>query len=372
MTKKVGIMSMQRIINYGSFLQAYGLKAMLEELGSEVEFVDYHPGKCLIEEKKESNKIKRLTSKVLEALEINTSLSNKINFINYKRSYKKKYLPMLNISTRLNYNTKLDTLVIGSDEVFNCVQSNSNVGFSPDLFGANSEAKKLISYAASFGNTTLDKLNHYHKAEEIKSYLNKFNAISIRDENSKKIVIKLLNKEPNKNLDPVLMYDYIHKCNKIPSNLYLDKPYIILYGYSGRLTKKEAKSIEDFAKRNGKEILFLGGIQHCKGIFKDCSPFDVLGYFKNADCIITDTFHGTIFSLINHKPFLTIVRKSNNNNYGNQEKLTDLLSTFNLSHRAVSELSSIDSIYEPIDYDYVEQKLTIEREKTYNFLKENI
>lgn len=371
MTKKVGIMSMQRIVNYGSFLQAYGLKSMLEELGAEVEFIDYHPGKCLIEEKKESNIIKRLVSKVLETLEIDTSLSNKINFINYNRSYKKKYLPMLNVPITPNYNTKLDTLVIGSDEVFNCIQSNSNVGFSPDLFGANSEAKKLISYAASFGNTTVEKLNYYHKTEEITSYL-KFNAISIRGENSKKIVTKLLNKEPHKNLDPVLMYDYIHKSDKIPSNLRLNKPYIILYGYSGRLTKEEAKSVENFAKRNGKEILFLGGIQHCKGIFKVCSPFDVLGYFKNADCIITDTFHGTIFSLINHKPFLTIVRKSNNNSYGNQEKLTDLLSTFNLSHRAVSELSSIDSIYEPIDYDYVEQKLAIERKKTYNFLEKNI
>ena len=76
--------------------------------------------------------------------------------------------------------------------------------------------------------------------------------------------------------------------------------------------------------------------------------------------------------MINHKPFLTIVRKSENNSYGNQEKLTDLLSAFNLSHRAVCELSSIDSIYELIDYDYVEEKLAIEREKTYNFLKENI
>lgn len=189
MTKKVGIMSMQRIINYGSFLQAYGLKSILEELGAKVEFVDYHTGKCLVEEKKESNKIKRLASKVLEALEIDTSLSNKINFINYKRSYKKKYLPMLDVSTVANYNTKLDTLVIGSDEVFNCVQSNSNVGFAPDLFGANSEAERLISYAASFGNTTLEKLNHYHKIEEITSYLSVFNAISVRDENSKKLLL---------------------------------------------------------------------------------------------------------------------------------------------------------------------------------------
>lgn len=55
MNKKVGIMSMQRIINYGSFLQAYGLKSILEELGADVEFIDYHPGECLLIDKNEGN-----------------------------------------------------------------------------------------------------------------------------------------------------------------------------------------------------------------------------------------------------------------------------------------------------------------------------
>ncbi|MFR1450431.1 MAG: polysaccharide pyruvyl transferase family protein [Beduini sp.] len=370
--KKIGIMSMQRIINYGSFLQAYGLKSMLEELGAEVEFVDYHPGECLIKEKNSNNKLVRIISKVKEAFEIKTSLKNRIAFIKYKASYTKKYLPILGVTETYNYNPKLDTLIIGSDEVFNCIQSNTNVGFAPELFGANNNATKLISYAGSFGNTTFEKIEKYGKVEELKSYFNNFNAISVRDENSLNVVKKLGIQNLSKNLDPVLMYDYINKCDKIPHNLSLNKPYIILYGYSGRLSKKEAKQVEKFAKENNKEILFLGGIQHCKGVFKDCNPFEVLGYFKNADCIITDTFHGTIFSIINQKNFLTIVRKSENNSYGNQEKLTDLLSTFNLTHRSVSELSSIDSIYEPIDYDYVEEKLAIEREKTYDFLKENI
>lgn len=52
--KKAGILSMQRIYNYGSFLQAYGLKKMLEELGCAVEFVDYHPGKCLVDLKQKN------------------------------------------------------------------------------------------------------------------------------------------------------------------------------------------------------------------------------------------------------------------------------------------------------------------------------
>lgn len=369
--KKIGIMSMQRIVNYGSFLQAYGLKSILEELDYEVEFVDYHPGECLVQEKDPSNKFQRIFSKVSQAFEIETSLLNKINFIKYKATYSKKYLPELGITNQYNYSPKLDTLIIGSDEVFNCIQSNSNVGFSAELFGANNNAKKLISYAGSFGNTTYEKIVKYRKAFEIKEYFNNFDAISVRDYNSFDILKKIGIEKVHKNLDPALMYDYMNKCDKIPKNITLGKPYIIVYGYSGRLSKLEAKAVEEFARKNNKEILFLGGVQHCKGVFKDCSPFEVLGYFKNADCIITDTFHGTIFSIINQKQFLTIIRKSDNNRYGNQEKLTDLLSVFELNDRAVFNLNEIDNIYNQIDYQKVQNILSVERERTKTYLMEN-
>ena len=310
--------------------------------------------------------------KVSEALGIRTSLKNKLSFINYKRTYAKKYLPMLEIGQKYNYLPELDVLVIGSDEVFNCIQDNTNVGFSPELFGEGCKTDYLISFAASFGNTTLEKLELYGKKAEIKRYLSHFKSLSVRDENSILIVKSLLGKEPQKHLDPVLVFDYMHQCSRIPNDLRLDKPYIILYGYSGRITRDEAKKIEKFAQKSKKEILFLGGIQHCKGVFKDCSPFDVLGYFKNADCVITDTFHGTIFSIINHKPFFTIVRKSINNSYGNQEKLTDLLNTLKLSHRAVEKVDHLERIYEDIDYSNVEKIIMKERKKAYDYLQKNI
>lgn len=370
--KKVGILSMQRIVNYGSFLQAYGLKSLLEDQGHEVEFVDYHVEECIVKETDSQNKVKRILTKVSEAFQIKTSLKNKIKFVKYKAGYTKKYLPGLGVTVEPNYLPKLDTLVIGSDEVFNCIQGNTNVGYSLELFGKDNNADRLISYAGSFGNTTLDKISKYNKTEELSHYLSKFDALSLRDANSVNVVSELTNKSVLKNMDPVLMYDFVNKCNKIPANLKLNEPYIILYGYSGRLSKEEAKIVEDFAKKQNKKILFLGGIQHCQGTFIDCSPFEVLGYFKNADCIVTDTFHGTIFSIINHKQFLTLVRKSVDNSYGNQEKLTDLLNEFNLSDRAVYDLTKLNNIYNDIDYKYVDEKLKIEREKTNQYLKENV
>ena len=78
--KKVGILSMQRILNYGSFLQAYGLKKILEDLGCDVEFVDYHPGECLVPTNGGKGLIRKV-SKVIEVFKYHAPLKEKLKFI---------------------------------------------------------------------------------------------------------------------------------------------------------------------------------------------------------------------------------------------------------------------------------------------------
>lgn len=366
--KKIGILSMQRIKNYGSFLQAYALKKIVEEFDTKVEFVDYTVEKPLINNQKNRNKI----SKGLESLKGYGKLSHKMKYILYKNNFDKKYFKILGLNSKPNYNAKVDTLIIGSDEVFNCIQSNENVGYSLELFGKNNNAKKVITYAASFGNTTIEKIEKYSKKEELSKLLKKIDAISVRDDNSYNIVSKLTKVKPQKNLDPVLIYEYMEKKDIIP-NLDLKEKYLILYAYSGRITKNEAKKIKIFAKKNKLKIYSIGGVQKCADRFIDCSPFEVLSYFNNAEYIITDTFHGSIFSIINHKKFVTLVRKSSGNSYGNEEKLTDLLKTLDLNKRMIYDVDDLENIiYESIDYKSVEKILKIEREKTKKYIKENI
>ena len=154
--KKVGIMSMQRIANYGSFLQAYALKKLIEDTGCNVEFVDYHVEAPVVKESADSkNKFVRKLEKGMETFKYNVPFSHKVAFIKYKQSFGKKYMPLLGVTENMNYNPNLDCLVIGSDEVFNCIQKNTNVGNSLELFGKDNNAKRLISYAGSFGNTTI-------------------------------------------------------------------------------------------------------------------------------------------------------------------------------------------------------------------------
>lgn len=371
--KKVGIMSMQRIANYGSFLQAYALKQLIEELGYKVEFVDYHvKAPVILDDKESKNKYVRKMKKALETFKYSAPVTHKISFIRYKQNFAKKYMPLLGVSNEMNYNPALDCLVIGSDEVFNCIQKNSNVGYSLELFGKDNCAKKLITYAASFGNTTLEKLQKYGKVNEIGTLLRKFDAISVRDINSGTIIEELTGRIPAYNLDPVLTYDYMKCCDKIPQ-IKTEEKYLILYAYAGRISNDEAKWIAEYAKKKKLKIYAIGGIQKCADQFVDCSPFEVLAYFRNAEEVITDTFHGSIFSIITHRPFTTLIRKSVGNSYGNEEKLSDLLKRLELNARMTTKIESVENINEQvINYEKIDELLKIHRKVAREYLQKNL
>ncbi len=370
---------MQRIRNYGSFLQAYGLKGMIESLGHEVEFVDYTVGEPLVHEdkpsvmKKDPMWKKRLRKVYCAVKDLSPTERKKKAMlkqqVEYMHAFGEKMFPMLGVTEEKNYRPELDALVIGSDEVFNCLQSNKDVGFSPELFGANNNAKKLISYAASCGNTTVERLKKFGVDSEVAGYLKDFDALSVRDKNSIKVVKELVGIDPYYHLDPVLVSDFSKE--KVKS--FNRKDYIIVYAYSSRVTEEEKRIIRKFANDHGKKLVSIQGYHDFVDEYWPGNPFEVLEYFNEADYIITDTFHGSIFSIINNKPFVTLVRKTVGNSYGNEEKLSDLLNRLSLSDRIAKNADMIPEILTtPIDYDKVNNLRAVERENTLNYLREQL
>lgn len=344
---RVGILSMQRIYNYGSFLQAYGLRSILESLGCEVQFVDYESGRCLVESGASKTGLARKAGKALGVFRYDAPFKDKLAFIRYKRTYAERFYPLLGLTDEPNLDPELDLLVIGSDEVFNCVQDNANVGFTPALFGQGYRAGRKATYAASFGNTTLEKLEKYGKRDEVAGYLKQLDAISVRDANTGAIVKELTGAELAYNLDPVLAYDYFGLCEKIPAEVD-EEDYMVAYGYSGRLSAEECAAVRAYADARGLKVLNIGGVQGVCDRFVDCSPFEVLTYFKHARAVVTDTFHGAIFSTIAHTPFVAFVRSSG---YGNFEKLCDLLRRLGLEDRVAADASRLaETLDVPVDW----------------------
>lgn len=349
---KVGIMSMQRIKNYGSFLQAYALSNILKNLGHNVEFVDFKIESCI-----DQPMINWKTEDRIKEYEKNLDIIKK-----FDDRYDNEFFFDLGITKR-NERPELDTLVIGSDEVFNCLQSNPDVGYSLELFGKNCNAKKIISYAASCGATTVERLKKFNKCTEISELLNKFSAISVRDENTKQLVENLSNITPISHLDPVLIYDF---SDVIIDTVKLEN-YIVLYGYPINFDKEESEYIRKFAIKHNKKIVAIGGYQSCADIFISAHPFEVLPYFKKADFVITNTFHGSIFSIKSHTPFVSTIKPYNS------QKMSDLLNKLKMSDRIIDNYSKLDEVLlKEIDFSKSDNIIQTEKIRSLEYLKNNI
>lgn len=366
---------MQRIYNYGSSLQSYSLKRLLEGSGQDVEvsFIDYRAGAPLVEESSLPSPSKRILGKVSEYAAINSPKMDKLRFLNHKRRYAKAHFPLLGIPTQKSYDTNVDLQIIGSDEVFNCVQSNTNVGFSRDLFGNDSEATRVISYAASFGNTTISQINEHGIADTLKADFSRFDALSVRDQNSANIIQQLTGSLPHIHVDPVLAYAGLLREPSIPKERLYAEKYVILYGYPGRISSKEGALTRSFARSIGAHVLCFGGVQESADRFIDCSPIELLAYFRDAEAVVTDTFHGSILAIINNVPFATLVRRSTDGGYGNEQKLTHLLEAFELSGRQLNQPSELNQLLsEPLDMGSISRTLAIERERSQTYLSQHL
>jgi hypothetical protein len=363
---------MQRILNYGSSLQAYGLSRLLSDLDESVDvsFVDYVPGAVLVEDPQGTSRATRLVRKVVEHARGDASIADKMRFFNHKRRYAGRNFPLLGIPRDRNHDLNLDVEVIGSDEVFNCIQASSNVGYSPDLFGRGTSARRVVSYAASFGNTTLSRIEAAGIGDTLKRDLSSFHEISVRDRNSYEIVSALTGRPPPIHVDPVLAYDFMGLERRVPLQRLCDDRYVVAYAYPGRLSREENVALAAFARSIGARVLCFGGAQSCGDRFVDCDPFELLAYFRDAEAVFTDTFHGTILAIINERPFATAIRRSPDGaTYGNEEKLGFLLSDLRLEDRAVEDPGDVSAVLSrEIDFEPVRIQLSEERRRTSSYL----
>ncbi len=216
MAATVGIMSMQRIYNYGSSLQAYGLRRLIEGACSRRARLvrRLRPGRLLVEPAAGAGRSRlrhqRAVSKVGRVQRRSTRLSDKLRFFNHKRSYGKRYFPMIGVPPQPNRDLDVDVQVIGSDEVFNCVQSNTNVGYSRDLFGHGSpaQAADLVRRLVRQHDAGEDRCRRDSRRISREDFRG-FASISVRDRNSAGIVERSRGSAPSSTSTRSLAYDFM-------------------------------------------------------------------------------------------------------------------------------------------------------------------
>ena len=353
---KIGILSMQKIHNYGSLLQALSLKMQLEARGHDVYFVDIIPGKQLHYEeapKKSGSLISRFDRYLFKRIE-NYLLSKKMAKIHIN-----DYETYLQTPKMLPEGEMFDLVVIGSDEVFNATTP-SRWGFTTQLFGDVKNAKRVVTYAASCGHTTYEDAKKHEIVDELNEAMQRLEHISVRDSNTLEFVRSITGQSAELNVDPVFISNYDALIPALPKR----KPYMLIYAYGNRISnEKEIRAIKEYAKKHGLDIISVGMQQRwCKNNLS-ASAFELLSYVKGAECIVTDTFHGTVFSIKYNKRFVTLIRESNRN------KLGGLLNQFELRSRSVDEIEKFEEILDTdIDYYRVNAVIAREQNKSYEYL----
>lgn len=354
---KIGIVTFHRAHNYGAVLQCFALQETLKASKHDVEIIDYS---CRAIENVYSNglpKIKRNSLKNAIKSIIISLLKGHREYIRYKRfdDFIKNYL---NLSTHISSNSTkelnlYDGIVFGSDQIWNGSLTQNDTFYFGDF---NYKGLK-ISYGASAGKREKD-ISSYYKL------LSSFDALGVREESLNKIFKNIGLYNCYTNIDPTLLLTATQWVNLL--GLRLNKPssnkYVLAYPLRERAeTLKLANSL---AKEFNYKLYEIGArvmIRHHRNRLEKIGPVDFLNEIYNSEIIITNSFHGTVFSLIFNKNFYTVTLGD-----GEDGRVINLLSKLNLEDRIIRIGEKIS--YMPIDYNSVNATLSKLRKESLYFL----
>jgi hypothetical protein len=368
--KKIGILSMQKVMNHGSFLQAYSLMSIIKQLRPDYEvlFIDIKPGINLYPKNEKQYALKKFYKRLNQIKKISAF---KKRIFNEKRKwiFRKIWRQYLGITDSRNWDIHFDTIVIGSDEVFNCLQD-AEWGFAANLLGEGMDGDKIITYAASCGHTTAEQVFRMNIAKDVIGALKHIEVFSVRDINTQEFVKKLVRRDALTHLDPVFLFDFV----PYMVNNKARPPFILLYAYEDRFNDRdEIDAIVSFSKKMNMEIIsVLGHQEWCKNNLI-LSPFEVLSYFNKAEYVIADTFHGTVLSIKYNKQFAVFIRDGKNGAGSNRNKLCFLLKFFSLENREIQNADELEGVLKkPINFEGINKIIKFETQSALEYLDKNL
>ncbi len=358
---KVGILTHYNVNNQGAQLQMYAMSKIIEEMGFEPVILTYNKNFDFVSKDEKNKNIVSISSIPYFIKEYIMKKGIGITYFNYKKYTKNKKFRKNNFIYKRYSEANVDYAIVGSDEVFSIP-----MGVNIMMYGHCVNTKRMIAYAPSFGQTNIELINRYNAKELISSGLAKFKDLSARDENTKKIIKELTGRESTLVCDPVLLYDFKNthtKFKKIPN-----KKYIIIYAYDRHMIDKdEIQEIKKYAKKKGLITVSAGTYHKWCDKNISCNCLEWIELFRNAEQIITDTFHGTILSTITEKPMAIYVRDSINKN-----KLTYLLKQLKLEDRKLEKITcqNIEKVFSKnMEYQKINTNLENLRNISRKYLK---
>lgn len=343
---KCGIVTVYKSENCGSFLQAYALMKSIEALGHEA----YFPQHSFYDH---SASWFNLTKTYLKLF-----LKGNFKGIKFTKKRRKNFKKALKNLKTCKQNAKLDTYFFGSDVIWDL--SSSYFKNHADFFwGYRFKNVKKIAYATSVGFATQEQIN---ENKWIPSALNEYSAIGVRDDQTKNCLQTLTNIEMEMVCDPTLLLK-VEDYEKIATPIEYDN-YILTYYYG----KMDEPCVSELKKIAQEENLRIISLTNCRDfpwadIVEAFDPLRFLSLIKNAKYVITNSFHGTVFSNIFSKKFACVKIK-------HLQKATDFLRRYQMNDKQTDSGNEIRNILHS-DYDYATTQKLIEetRDKGIAFIK---
>lgn len=312
---RTAVLTFHRCINYGSYWQARCLVEGLCERGYDAVLLDHHSGRVNRAEWRCA--LAPLVSHERAGTDLPLYAGKTRRFLD---AFEKLPLSPRFDLDRPEEMDAYDLVIVGSDEVWNL--RHPWYGGHPVFYGEGLRAGQIASYAASFGNQDAQEGLDRHWA----SKLSEFSQISIRDENSRRLVTDALGREPELVLDPCLQFSHLI-AGEAPSDM---PPYIAVYGHGFPAWFTE--NIRVFAQDRGLRLISIGyrnDWAHEQWI--DAGPEAFAGFMAGAQAVVTTFFHGCVFALVNRKPFACALTDYRSN------KIGDLTSTVGARRHLVSQ-----------------------------------
>lgn len=354
---KVGIITHYDVHNHGALLQLNALVKILNRMGIDAKALQFEKNYDFMgPEWKNKYEISWKSIPIYINYLFRNGLGRTIYNIRKKRTLSSFKRQEHLLGAYYSAAENMDAVIIGSDEVFAL-----HTGPTPVFFGYACPSDNVFSYAASFGPTTHEEILRWHCEAFVSGGLRAMSGISVRDENSRTLVERLTGIEAFKACDPVILYGYERELMDL-SNVKLP-PYVLIYAYDDNMNEKsEVDAIRQFANEHHLKIVSPGFYHAWADYNINVSPIELLSYFRDAQYVITDTFHGSVISIITHKNFAVKIRTNSN-------KLLNLLDEYHLSERVIRSLDNLnDILMRPIDENAICAELEKRRADSMAFL----
>lgn len=286
---KIGVLTFHRCINYGSYWQARCLAENLQSLGHEAVILDHDAPSVNLAEWKCALQ-PTLPTPVPAADQPLYREKIQRFFDAFKSLPLSKRFPLEHPQTMDQY----DVVVVGSDEVWNL--SHPWYGNASIFYGDGIPARRLVAYAASFGNYPAENGLDTYWAEKLRN----FDWIAVRDKNAQTIINQTLGRDPALVLDPCFQYPVE------PEERYdthLQKSYIAVYGHN--FSEAFIYNIKNYANKKDVKLISIGYRNDwADEQWLTADPHDFAHFMAQAAAVATNFFHGCVFALCNNKPFV--------------------------------------------------------------------